>query len=72
MKNETEITLRIGADLLAKLEYIAEKEGRSLNNHFILLARNNVAYYERTHERIPAVTAAKAQPKPKADDSDDK
>ncbi len=68
MKNETEITLRIGADLLAKLEYIAEKEGRSLNNHFILLARNNVAYYERTHERIPA----KPQPHPKTNDSTDR
>ncbi len=59
MKNETEITLRIGADLLAKLEYVAEKEGRSLNNHFILLARNNVAYYERTHEKIPAKPTVK-------------
>jgi len=53
MKNETEITVRISADLLAKLEYVAEKEGRSLNNHFNLLARNNVAYYERTHEKVP-------------------
>lgn len=54
MKNETEITVRIPADLLAKLNYVAGKEGRSLNNHFLLLARNNVAYYERTHDKIPA------------------
>jgi len=54
MKNETELTVRISADLLYKLEYVAEKEGRSLNNHILMLARNNIAYYERTHEKIPA------------------
>ena len=61
MKNETELTVRISADLLAKLEYVAEKEGRSLNNHILMLARNNIAYYERTHEKIPA------NPKPKTE-----
>ncbi len=53
MKNETEVTVRIPADLLYKLNYVAEKEGRSLNNHFNLLARKNVEYYERTHDKIP-------------------
>ncbi len=55
MKNERTITVRISDDLLQKLEYVAEQEGRSLNNHFILLARNNVAYYERTHKPIKTV-----------------
>ncbi len=55
MKNERNITVRISDDLLQKLEFIAEKEGRSLNNHFILLARNNIAYYERTHAPIKTV-----------------
>jgi len=55
MKNERTISIRISDDLLQKLEYIAEKEGRTLNNHFLFLARNNIAYYERVHEKIKTV-----------------
>lgn len=55
MKNERTVTLRISDELLQKLEFIAEKEGRTLNNHLILLARNNISYYERTHDKIKTV-----------------
>lgn len=52
MKNQKNVTLRIGDDLLEKLYYVAKSEGRSLNNQFLLMARNSVAYFEKTKGKI--------------------
>ncbi|MBE6600553.1 MAG: Arc family DNA-binding protein [Ruminococcaceae bacterium] len=54
MKNSPEITVRISEDLLRKLIYVAESEGRSLNNQILMLSRNSVAYFERAKGKIPA------------------
>ncbi len=59
MKNQTELTLRLPEDLLRKLIYISEAEGRSPNNHMLMLLRNSVQYFERTKGRIsPAALQA--------------
>ena len=52
MKNQKNVTLRIGDDLLEKLYYVAKSESRSLNNQFLLMARNSVAYFEKTKGKI--------------------
>ncbi len=52
MKNQRTITVRISEDLLGKLAFVSESEGRSLNNQFLLLARNSVAYFEKNKGRI--------------------
>jgi hypothetical protein len=52
MKNQPELTLRIPEDLLRKLLYVSEAEGRSPNNHILMLLRNNVQYFERAKGRI--------------------
>ena len=52
MKNQKTVTVRIADDLLEKLYYVAESEGRTLNNQFLLLARNSVAYFEKTKGKI--------------------
>ena len=52
MKNQPEMTLRIPEDLLRKLLYVSEAEGRSPNNHILMLLRNNVQYFERAKGRI--------------------
>ena len=52
MKNQKNVTLRIGDDLLEKLYYVAKSEGRSLNNQFLLMARNSVADFEKTKGKI--------------------
>ena len=52
MKNQPEMTLRIPEDLLRKLLYVSDAEGRSPNNHIIMLLRNNVQYFERAKGRI--------------------
>lgn len=52
MKNQKNVTLRISDELLEKLYFVAKSEGRTLNNELLLLARNSVAYFERTKGRI--------------------
>ena len=54
MKNQPEMTLRIPEDLLRKLLYVSNAEGRTPNNHIIMLLRNNVQYFERAKGRIDA------------------
>ena len=52
MKNQPELTLRIPEDVLRKLLYVAEAEGRSPNNHILMLLRNNIQYFERAKGRL--------------------
>ena len=52
MKQQPELTLRSPEDLLRKLLYVADAEGRSPNNHILMLLRNNVQYFERAKGRI--------------------
>ena len=52
MKNQHTVPVRIADDLLEKLYYVAKSEGRTLNNQFLLMARNSVAYFEKTKGKI--------------------
>ncbi len=52
MKSQPELTLHLPEDLLRRLLYIAEAEGRSPNNHIVMLLRNNLQYFERAKGRI--------------------
>ena len=52
MKNQNEIKIRLSDDLMRKLIYISEAEGRTPNNQFIFMLRNNIQYFERTKGRI--------------------
>ena len=52
MKQSVEFKLRIPEDQLRRLLYVAESEGRSPNNHLLMLLRNNVQYFERAKGRI--------------------
>lgn len=53
MKNQTEFILRLPEELMRKLLYISAAEGRTPNNHLLMLLRGNVQYFERTKGRIP-------------------
>ena len=52
MKKECKIEIRMSEDLMRKLALISKKEGRSINNQFMFLLRNNIQYFERTHGRL--------------------
>ena len=59
MKKTPEITVRLSEDLMRKLVYISDAEGRTPNNQFVFMLRNNIAYFERTKGRIPQSELAK-------------
>ena len=52
MKNEYEITLHMSAEMMKKFLLVSEEEGRTPNNQFLFMLRNNVAYYEKTKGKI--------------------
>ena len=54
MKNQNEIKVRLSDELMKKLIYISEAEGRTPNNQFVFMLRNNIQYFERTKGRIDA------------------
>lgn len=47
MKNQYEIKVRLSDELVRKLLYVSEAEGRTPNNQFVLMLRNNIQYFER-------------------------
>ena len=52
MKNQNEIKVRLSDELIRKLIYISEAEGRTPNNQFTFMLRNNIQYFERTKGKI--------------------
>ena len=46
------VSIRIEQEMLQKLAYIAEYEGRSLNSHVLVLIRDNIRKFEDTHGKI--------------------
>ena len=47
-------TLRISQNLLNKLDYIAEYEGRSKNKELEQLVKRRIAEFEKEHGSIPS------------------
>ncbi len=54
MKKECKVEITLSEDLMRKLSLVSKKEGRSINNQFLFLLRNNIQYFERTHGRLTA------------------
>ena len=52
MKNKAVFEVKLDPEIYKKLVYVAEAEGKNLNNHILHLARTNIAYYERVHGKI--------------------
>lgn len=52
MKNECEITLKMSEEMMRKFLFVSEAEGRTPNNQFLFMLRNNIAYYEKTKGKI--------------------
>lgn len=71
-KNQYNVTLHMSEDMLRKFLLISEKEGRSPNNQFLFMLRNNVAYYEKTKGRIPPAELAKIDLTPYLDSDKEK
>ena len=59
MKQTYTVPVRLSEDLLRKLIYISESEGRTPQAQFTLMLRNTIQYHERAKSRIPAAKLQK-------------
>ena len=46
------ISMRIEQEMLDKIGYIAEYEGRSVNSHILVLVRENIKKFEEENGKI--------------------
>lgn len=45
-------SIRIEEEMLQKIAYVADYEGRSINSHILVLIRNNVKQFEESNGKI--------------------
>ena len=53
------VPVRLSEDLLRRLIYVSAAEGRTPNNQFTFMLRNNIQYFERTKGKISPAELAK-------------
>ena len=46
------VSIRIEEEMLEKLGFVADYEGRSVNSHILVLIRENIKDYEQEHVEI--------------------
>lgn len=46
------VSIRIEEEMLDKLSFVADYEGRSVNSHILVLIRDSIARYEEQHGKI--------------------
>jgi len=46
------VSIRIEQEMLDKIGYIADYEGRSVNSHILVLVRENIKAFEKEHGEI--------------------
>ena len=72
MKQTYTVPVRLSEDLLRKLIYVSEAEGRNPQSQFTLMLRNTIQYYERAKSKIPAAELQKIDITPYMDQPTDK
>lgn len=58
------VSIRIEEEMLQKIGYIADYEGRSVNSHILVLIRNSITEYESLHGRIEGEIRPEVNVKP--------
>ena len=58
------VSIRIEEEMLKKISYVAEYEGRSANSHILVLIRENIKSFETEHGTIPEKVAPSLNVKP--------
>ena len=46
------VSIRIEDEMLEKIGFVADYEGRSVNSHILVLVRENIAAFEKLHGKI--------------------
>jgi len=60
------VSIRIEEEMLQKIDFVANYEGRSVNSHILVLVRNDIKAFENEHGKIegtidPAVNVKPAR-----------
>ena len=58
------VSLRIEEEMLEKIGFIADYEGRSVNSHILVLIRESIKTYEHTHGKIEGAIPPDVNVKP--------
>ncbi len=58
------VSIRIEDEMLKKLGYVADYEGRSVNSHILVLIRESIRAFEETHGEIQGSISADVNVKP--------
>ena len=58
------VSIRIEEEMLEKLGYVADFEGRSVNSHVLVLIRESIAAFEQKHGKIEGTIRPDVNVKP--------
>ena len=58
------VSIRIEDEMLKKLSYVADYEGRSINSHILVLIRDSIRSFEEEHGEIQGSIRADINVKP--------
>lgn len=58
------VSIRIEEEMLNKIAYVADYEGRSVNSHVLVLIRENIKSFEDAHGEIDGNIAPDKNVKP--------
>lgn len=66
-KQNYTVPVKLSDELIRKLIYVSAAEGRTPNNQFTFMLRNNIQYFERTKGKISPSELAKIDVTPYLD-----
>ena len=58
------VSIRIEEEMLKKLGFVADYEGRSVNSHILVLIRENIKAFEQQHGEIDGTIPPDVNVKP--------
>lgn len=58
------VSIRIEEEMLEKIGYVADYEGRSVNSHILVLVRENIHKFEQLHGKIEGAIQPDVNVKP--------
>ena len=58
------VSIRIEEEMLERIGYVADYEGRSVNSHILVLIRNSIKEFEAVHGAIEGAIKPEVNVKP--------
>ena len=58
------VSIRIEEEMLKKLDFVADYEGRSINSHVLVLIRQSIQDFEQVHGKIDGCIQPDSNVKP--------